>query len=251
MIARAKTALATQTIPIELIEGDISAQPIQQASIVVLNFTLQFIPIAERLSLLQKIHQGLQSGGILIMSEKIAGNNPAENAELTALHHAYKRENAYSELEISQKRTALEHVMIPETCQTHEDRLIAAGLTTWAEQIPAQLKNQPTHGKQADWQAAIANLPQIATETLNINQGTLQIDTKQGRTIAEREQLRSALQALHPWRKRPYLIHGVKINTEWRSDRNMATPDWLSQCKNNRLDTNHNPRTTPHRLDAL
>jgi tRNA (cmo5U34)-methyltransferase len=138
MIARAKTALATQTVPIELIEGDISAQSIQQASIVVLNFTLQFIPIAERLSLLQKIYQGLQPGGILILSEKIAGDNPAENAELTALHHAYKRANAYSELEISQKRTALEQVMIPETCQAHETRLAAAGYRRsirWYQQI--------------------------------------------------------------------------------------------------------------------
>jgi tRNA (mo5U34)-methyltransferase len=97
-------------------------------------------------------------------------------------------------------------------------RLCDAGLTTWAEQIPAQLTKQPVHGKQADWQAAIASLPQIATDTLNINQGTLQIGTKHGSTTTEREQLRAALQTLHPWRKGPYWIHGVKINTEWRSD---------------------------------
>ena len=127
MIARAKTALAAHSTPIELIEGDINTQPIQQASIVVLNFTLQFIPVEQRLALLRNIHQGIQPGGILVLSEKIAGDTPAQDAELIALHHTYKRANAYSDLEISQKRTALEQVLIPETCQTHEERLQAAG----------------------------------------------------------------------------------------------------------------------------
>lgn len=138
MIARAKNALVNHSIPIEIIEGDISTQPIEQASIVVLNFTLQFIPVEQRLGVLSRIRQGLQPGGIVVLSEKIAGDTPAEDAELIAMHHAYKRANAYSDLEISQKRTALEQVMIPETCRVHEERLQAAGYqrnVRWQQQM--------------------------------------------------------------------------------------------------------------------
>ena len=97
-------------------------------------------------------------------------------------------------------------------------RLYAAGLPRWAEQIAAHHSNQRPHGDQTKWQAAINALPQIATNTLKFDQGTLQIGTKNGSTAAERDQLYTALQQLHPWRKGPYWIHGVKINTEWRSD---------------------------------
>ena len=138
MLARAKTVLANHNIPIELIKNDISTQSIEQASIVVLNFTLQFVPIEQRLTVLSTIRKGLRPGGILVLSEKIAGANPAEEAELIALHHAYKRANAYSDLEISQKRTALEQVMIPESCQVHEERLQAAGYQRslrWQQQM--------------------------------------------------------------------------------------------------------------------
>ena len=66
-------------------------------------------------------------GGILVLSEKIRFANEAENALQTELHHAFKRNNGYSELEISQKRTALENVLIPETLADHEARLKKAG----------------------------------------------------------------------------------------------------------------------------
>ncbi len=127
MIARAKACLTDPDLPIVLQQADISTQQIDNASVVVLNFTLQFIPPEQRLALLSRIRQGLRPGGVLVLSEKIASGDAAEQAELEALHHAYKRANAYSELEISQKRTALEQVLIPETCHTHVARLQAAG----------------------------------------------------------------------------------------------------------------------------
>jgi tRNA (cmo5U34)-methyltransferase len=46
---------------------------------------------------------------------------------MTDLHHAFKRANGYSELEVSQKRTALENVLVPETLDTHRARLREAG----------------------------------------------------------------------------------------------------------------------------
>lgn len=109
--------------------GDIRDVEIENASVVVLNFTLQFLPKDERARLLARVAVGLNPGGILILSEKIAGNSPQEDQVLVDLHHAFKRANGYSDLEISQKRSALEKVLLPETLGVHQERLHTAGFT--------------------------------------------------------------------------------------------------------------------------
>lgn len=111
---------------LELLCQDIQQTPIENASIVVLNFTLQFIPKAERLALLARIREGLVPGGILVLSEKILFDDPQIQADLTTLHHDFKRAQGYSDLEIAQKRAAIENVLIPETIDAHESRLSAA-----------------------------------------------------------------------------------------------------------------------------
>ncbi|MDQ8205278.1 carboxy-S-adenosyl-L-methionine synthase CmoA [Pelagicoccus sp. SDUM812003] len=113
--------------PVTLHCQDIQATPIENASIVVLNFTLQFIPIEQRLELLTRIHDGLAPGGVLVLSEKIQFEDPRIQEDLTTLHHDFKRANGYSDLEISQKRSALENVLVPETIPAHEQRLDQAG----------------------------------------------------------------------------------------------------------------------------
>jgi tRNA (cmo5U34)-methyltransferase len=110
-----------------LVCADIQHMTIENASVVVLNFTLQFLKPDERLALLQKIWQGLKPKGVLILSEKIKFAGTAEQTLLTDLHLAFKRANGYSELEISQKRSALENVLIPDTLETHQARLQQAG----------------------------------------------------------------------------------------------------------------------------
>ncbi len=100
---------------------------ITNASVVVINFTLQFLPIETRQNLLKKIHQGLLSGGCLILSEKIQFENPQKQALLTKWHHAFKRANHYSDMEISQKRTSIDKVLIPETAEVHLTRLKESG----------------------------------------------------------------------------------------------------------------------------
>ena len=110
-----------------LVCDDIQQMTIENASVVVLNFTLQFLKPDERLALLQKIWQGLKPKGVLILSEKIKFADTAEQTLLTDLHLAFKRANGYSELEISQKRSALENVLIPDTLETHQARLQQAG----------------------------------------------------------------------------------------------------------------------------
>jgi tRNA (cmo5U34)-methyltransferase len=117
------------TPPVEVICGDIREVTIENASVVVLNFTLQFLPAEERLSLLRKIHDGLLPGGVLILSEKLRFSDEESQQFQEQLHLAFKRANGYSELEISQKRAALEEVLIPDSLEQHRARLSEAGFS--------------------------------------------------------------------------------------------------------------------------
>ena len=96
---------------------------------VVLNFTLQFIPIADRLALLKRARAALRPGGALLLSEKVEIAEPRLNALCVALHHDFKRAQGYSALEVSQKRDALVDVLIPETVEAHRARLAEAGFS--------------------------------------------------------------------------------------------------------------------------
>ncbi len=123
---------------IELICADVEAVRIEQASLVVLNLTLQFIPPERRLSLLQGIRAGLVPGGALVLAEKIRVPDDRNGAWLTALHEDFKRANGYSELAIARKRAALERVLVPDSIETHEQRLAAAGfieVTRWFQSL--------------------------------------------------------------------------------------------------------------------
>lgn len=129
MIEKCLGNLETQhsSIPVKVLCKDIREVPIQKASFVVLNFTLQFIPVKEREKLLKKIYKGMLPGGTIVISEKVKFSNKKENKFQTELHHSFKKLHGYSDLEISQKRTALEKVMVPETMSTHLKRLEKIG----------------------------------------------------------------------------------------------------------------------------
>ena len=133
MIERCRDIVAAEVrqnadgCPIELVLGDIRETAISNASMVVLNYTLQFLPVEERGALLQKICAGMNDGGLLLMSEKVIDEDPQMEQLLTGLHHEHKRRNDYSQLEISRKRAALENVLVPETVAAHRERLREAG----------------------------------------------------------------------------------------------------------------------------
>jgi len=112
---------------VEILEQDLQETSIENASVVVLNFTLQFVPPADRAAILERIFHGMIPGGALVLAEKISFDDDAEQAFMTSLHHDFKRYHGYSDLEIAQKRAALENVMIPETIATHSRRLTGAG----------------------------------------------------------------------------------------------------------------------------
>jgi tRNA (cmo5U34)-methyltransferase len=132
MVTRFQEALQKDqaTLAVDVLCEDIRHIGIENASVVVLNFTLQFIPLEDRLELLQKIYQGLLPGGILILSEKLKFDDDRQQELQTQMHHAFKKAQGYSDLEISQKRTALENVLIPETFVQHQNRLRQVGFSS-------------------------------------------------------------------------------------------------------------------------
>jgi len=123
-----------KTSRIECRHEDLRDSKIEDASMVILNFTLQFIEPAAREALMRKIYDGMRPGGLLVISEKIQFPDPALNELFIDLYHRFKETQGYSKLEISQKRAALENVLIPETLTAHRERLNGAGfhsVDTW------------------------------------------------------------------------------------------------------------------------
>lgn len=133
MVVRCKKNVTEQSgpLPIDVQLQDILETPIENASVVVLNFTLQFLSLDQRQSLINRISAGMRTGGALIISEKICFDDASEQADQTAWHHDFKRAQGYSELEIAQKRNALEDVLRPETEAAHFKRMHQAGLSRY------------------------------------------------------------------------------------------------------------------------
>ena len=130
MVERCRTNMARDhsQASVEIRQEAMQHTSITNASVVVLNFTLQFIPDEQRADLLAKLARNMLPGGALILSEKIRFEDAGTQAHMTELHHDFKRYHGYSDLEIAQKRAALEHVLIPNTEQQHLQRLTDAGL---------------------------------------------------------------------------------------------------------------------------
>ncbi len=136
MVARARETLAAECPDnaMQVIEGDIRTLPYEPAGMIVLNFTLQFLAPEDRDALMERLFETLEPGGVLVLSEKVVADDEQENAWRVERYHDFKRANGYSEMEISQKRTALENVLVPDTLAAHHARLSRAGFSrshTW------------------------------------------------------------------------------------------------------------------------
>lgn len=132
MIERLGETLETRkavNLPVHTVLGDILEAPIENASVVVLNFTLQFVDPDRRQGLIERIAAGMRDGGALIVSEKIRFDTVEEQYDQTEWHHDFKRTQGYSDLEIAQKRNALEQVLKPDSERTHMQRLQDAGFS--------------------------------------------------------------------------------------------------------------------------
>jgi tRNA (cmo5U34)-methyltransferase len=131
MVTRCREIVATDNsrVPVEVIEDDCCQVPIDNASVVMMYFTLQFIPADQRDQLIQRVASALKPGGVLLLAEKLAFEPEQTQHWLDTHHHDFKRAQGYSNLEIARKRQALENVLIPETRADHHQRLKAAGFT--------------------------------------------------------------------------------------------------------------------------
>lgn len=119
-------------------QGDLRRLDYPPADMIVLNFTLQFLDPGERDSVLAQAFAALAPGGVLVLSEKIVAGDEQDNAWLVERYHDFKRANGYSDMEISQKRTALENVLVPDSLDVHHRRLGQAGFSrslTWFQYL--------------------------------------------------------------------------------------------------------------------
>lgn len=140
MLAQAREHLASaglEPAP-QLQRADIRSVSLEPCQVVLLNWTLQFLPAGDRETLLARIFAALEPGGALILSEKVVDPDAERQALMEHLHWAFKRSQGYSELEIAGKRTALEAVLVPETQGRHEERLQRLGfrpVLQWYRQL--------------------------------------------------------------------------------------------------------------------
>ena len=129
MVDRCKEIIQSDIsdVKVNVTLGDIRDIQIENASVVVLNFTLQFLEPKVREDVIKKIYNGMIPGGVLVLAEKIAFENDTENNFQIDMYHDFKKLNGYSDTEVSQKRKALDNVLIPDSLPSHFDRLAGAG----------------------------------------------------------------------------------------------------------------------------
>lgn len=140
MIERCREIIAADDspVPVETRLEDLRDTAVADASLVVLNYTLQFVPRSDRPGLLRRLRAGMLGGGVLVLSEKIRFADAALDELFVSLHQEFKRDNAYTELEISRKRAALEDVLVPDTAEEHLERLRTAGFAhaaCWMQEL--------------------------------------------------------------------------------------------------------------------
>ncbi|MGD9762371.1 MAG: carboxy-S-adenosyl-L-methionine synthase CmoA [Candidatus Binatia bacterium] len=100
---------------------------IDNASVVVMCLTLQFVRPLHRERVVRTIYDGLTAQGCLLLVEKVLEDDSRINRLFIKHYHEFKRRHAYSEMEIAQKREALENVLIPYRLQENLDLLTSVG----------------------------------------------------------------------------------------------------------------------------
>lgn len=132
MLAKAEEKLAasgrvgTYTLHQEDLHGAFS---LGAASVVTMNWTLQFVRPIYRESLLRHVHDHLVEDGCFLLCEKVVTDDPQTNRLYIDLYYDYKRRVGYSDTEIAQKREALENVLIPYRMEENHALLRRAGFT--------------------------------------------------------------------------------------------------------------------------
>jgi tRNA (cmo5U34)-methyltransferase len=124
-----KVQMFSMSGSIDFIEHDITRVALTEAGGVILNYTLQFITPAIRGEFLRRICKELRDGGVLVLSEKVVCPDRDRNEQFLGSYHRYKKRRGYSELEIANKREALENVLIPLSREENSSLLRQAGFS--------------------------------------------------------------------------------------------------------------------------
>ena len=132
MLARGKQRLAEHhvTRDVELVQADLNqGVDISNASMAILNLTLQFVRPLHRHKLIRSIADGLNEDGCLVLVEKVLSRDSTLNRFFIKYYHTFKERNGYSQMEISQKREALENVLIPYRVEENKELLLNNGFS--------------------------------------------------------------------------------------------------------------------------
>lgn len=102
-----------------------------------------------------------------------------------------------------------------------QEQLAEAGMPVWAERLPGQIRKAleaDRHGDLGRWQYLLQQLPQVKTTDIDLQADTLRIGRAEEIDVKTCQDIYQTLRALQPWRKGPYEVFGIHIDTEWRSD---------------------------------
>ncbi|MEO1148753.1 MAG: carboxy-S-adenosyl-L-methionine synthase CmoA [Cyanobacteria bacterium J06638_22] len=113
--ARQKLAALPNQHQVEFVCDRAEAVEFGNSSVVILNYTLQFLPVHHRQHVLNAIHSGLVPGGLVFLSEKVKSPHPRFQEQITRHYEAFKARNGYAQTEVERKKEALENVLVPLT----------------------------------------------------------------------------------------------------------------------------------------
>lgn len=126
--AKAKLDASKLVRPYELRLVDLHQDvPVENASVVIMILSLQFMRPLHRERVMRRIHAGMTENSALILIEKLTVSDSLVNRLFINHYYDLKRRRHYSEMEISRKREALENVMIPYHCDENRSLLLEAG----------------------------------------------------------------------------------------------------------------------------
>lgn len=97
----------------------------------------------------------------------------------------------------------------------------ASSAAAWVEPLECLTRErlQPErHGDLATWGKALERLPVLRAERRVLDAPCVEVSSASEASASQVQQITSALESLHPWRKGPFCLHGVRIDAEWRSD---------------------------------
>ena len=132
MLVQAREKIAGQDFKRdhELICADLNDEiEIKNASVVIMNLTLQFIRPVRRHLMMNNIVRGMVPGGCLLVVEKVLSKDSKINRSFIKYYYDFKQRNGYSEMEIAQKREALENVLIPYRLEENYELFLSSGFS--------------------------------------------------------------------------------------------------------------------------